>query len=91
MTSYAFFYFAQLSVNAMNLAFYGIMVFSSHATCANPFKPKAISGTSTLMLNFIVGFLLQLVNFIVLSFVEPHLRAEFRKAVNSKGMTKEIK
>ena len=89
LKSYAFFYFSQLTVNSLSLAFYGVMAFNSHVPCKQDDDDPNV--TEVLVLNFIIGFALHMVNFIVSSFVEPQLRATYRKGVFEEGLTAETR
>ena len=89
LTSYAFFYFCQLSVNAFSLALYGVMAFTTHLPCkADKDAPNA---TALVVLNFLIGFILQFINFVVTGFVEPSLRATYHRAVYEEGLTSEVR
>lgn len=77
-------------MNALSLAFYGVMAFTSHLPCRED-KDKAPNSTMLLVINFIIGFSLHMINFIVASFIEPSLRAIYHKGVYEDGLTTEVR
>ena len=72
------------------MAFYGVMAFTGHATCKQD-TLDASNPTEILVLNFIVGFILHLVNFILATFVEPSLRASYWEIFKKQGETAEVR
>ena len=78
-----------MSVNALSLAFYGVMAFTPKPVCIP--ENSEVNTSAAMAVVFMMGFALHAINFIVAGFVEPSLRAVYFKGVRDEGLTAETR